>query len=111
LFYLHSRGPQTMSILSIRNLCEKILAPILHLPKKRGEEKDVGMTIRRRVEVTVERETVSIIVSGQRRAPAHQPASRESDFGLGRLEPSVPQLPSEAADSGQAKHPGKRRSE
>ena len=96
-----------MSILSIRNLCEKILAPILHLPKKRGEEKDAEMTIRRRIEVTVERETVSIIVSGQQPGSAHRPASRESDLGLSRLEPPAPQLPSEAADSGQAEHPEK----
>jgi len=81
------------------------------LPKKRGEEKDAAVTIRRRVEVTVERETVSIIVSGQRPAPAHQPAGRECDFGLGRLEPPAPQLPGEAADSGQAEHPKKRRPE
>jgi hypothetical protein len=98
-----------MSIFSIRNLCEKILAPILLSPKKRGQEKDVEMTIRRRVEVTVERETISIIVSGQRPGSEDQPASRERDFGLGRPEP--PQLPSEPADSGQAEHPEKRRSE
>lgn len=99
-----------MSILSIRNLCEKILAPILHSPKKRGQEKDVEMTIRRRVEVTVERETVSFIVPGKRPA-ADQPAGPECDFGLSRLEPPAPQLPGEAANSGQAGPPEKPRPE
>jgi len=96
-----------MSILSIRNLYEKILAPILLLPKKRGEEKDARVTIRRRVEVTVERETIEIIVPGQRPGSADQTASRENDFGVSRLELSAPQSLVEAADSGQAEHPEK----
>lgn len=110
MFYLRSSGQQTMSIFSIRNLCEKILAPILLSPKKPGEEKDARVTIRRRVEVTVERETISIIVPGQRPGSAEQPTSQEFD-GLRRLTPPAPQLPGEAADSGQAEHPKKDRSE
>jgi hypothetical protein len=100
-----------MSILSIRNLYEKILAPILLSPKKRRGEKDAKVTIRRRVEVSVERETISVIVPGQRPAAEDQRASRESDFGVSRLELSAPLLPGEAADSGQAEYPQKRRSE
>ncbi len=100
-----------MSILSIRNLCEKILAPILHSPKKHGEEKDAEVTIRRRVEVTVERETISILVSGLRPGSVDQPASQEFDFGLSRLQPPAPQLPGEAEDSIHAEHPKNDRSE
>ena len=103
-----------MSMLSIRNLCEKILGPILLSPKKRGEEKDAKVTIHRRIEVTVERETISVIVPGHRPASADQTASRESDegdFEGSRLELSSPQLPGEAADSGRTEHPKTSRSE
>jgi hypothetical protein len=103
-----------MSMLSIRNLCEKILGPILLSPKKRGEEKDAKVTIHRRIEVTVERETISVIVPGHRPASADQTASRESDegdFEGSRLELSSPQLPGEAADSGRTEHSKTSRSE
>jgi hypothetical protein len=97
-----------MSILSIRNLYKKILAPILLLPGKRGEEKDMRVILRRRVEVTVETETISVIVPGQQPGAAAQTASGERDFGGSRLELPAPQSPDEAADSGEHEHPKKR---
>lgn len=100
-----------MSILSIGDLCQKILRPILLWPQKRGKEKDAEVTIRRRIEVTVERETVSVLLAGQRPGSADQTASREQDFGVNRLELPAPLLPSEAADSGRAESPRKRPSE
>lgn len=96
-----------MSILSIRDLYKKILAPILLLPEKRGKEKDARVTIHRRVEVTVERETISVIVPGQRPASADQAASRERDFRVSRLELPAPQSPDEEADSDPAEFPEK----
>jgi hypothetical protein len=100
-----------MSILSIRNLYKKILAPILLLPEKRGKEKDARVIVHRRVEVTVERETISVIVPGQRPASADQAASRHRDLRGSR--PELPALPAldEAADSDQAKFPEKPQSD
>lgn len=100
-----------MSMLSIGDLCKKILRPILLSPQKRGKEKDVAVTICRRIEVTVERETVSVIVPGERPVSSGQNASREPDFEVNRLELPAPLLPAESADSGQAEHPKKHPSE
>ncbi len=104
MFYLRSRGTANMSILRIRNLYAKILAPILLSPKKRREEKDGRVTIRRRVEVIVERETISLIVQCQPQAPADRTVTK-NDFGMSRLELHEPQLPGEAADSSQTEPP------
>jgi len=100
-----------MSILSIRDLYKKILAPILLLPEKRGKEKDARVTIHRRIEVTVERETISVIVLGQRPAPTDQAASRERDFRISRPELPALQSPDEAADSDPAEFPEKPQSD
>lgn len=100
-----------MSILSIRQLCQKILAPILLLPQKRREEKDARVTIRRRIEVTVERETITVMVPGQTPGWTRQTASRERDFPSSRLELPAAQVLGEAANSGKPEPPKDRTSE
>ena len=97
-----------MAILSISNLYKKILAPILLISEKCRKEKDRKMTIRRRVEVIVERETVLAIVPGERSTPAEQTAILGHDLGIPRLKLSAAQAPGEAADTASAEHPDKR---
>lgn len=70
-------------IRAFRSLCAKLLpgiVPAMGVPEKEFDDKPL---VRRRVEVTVERESVSILVPSQ-------PAERASDTGRAESSPEAP---------------------
>jgi len=65
-------------IRQIKSLYRKTLGRIVALPGLDGKEFDTGTLVRRRVEITVERETVSVLVPAQPQS-ARQTAVEPSD--------------------------------
>lgn len=62
----------------IRSLCAKILSRIVPATGANAREMEAKPTVRRRVEYTVERESVSVLVPGPPAARAAGTASRKS---------------------------------
>ena len=72
----------------VKSLYKKALAHIVPPAGGDGKELDARTIVRRRVEVTVERETVSLLVPGQPRTSADRTVA-----GCGDPEGEPPRLP------------------
>lgn len=68
-FHLCFSGPRTVKgknmMRKIRTLAMRILSQVVPPKKVRREETEAKNSVRRRVEITVERESISILVPGQ----------------------------------------------
>lgn len=70
----------------LRSLCAKILSRIVPATRVQGKQFGATPLVHRRVVVTVERETISILVPGQ-------PGANGMAYGKGGPAPPCPDLP------------------
>jgi hypothetical protein len=92
----------------IRSLFRRILPPLAIAREGGKEEKEANVTVQRRVEITVEREVVSMVAPARYADAADRTAGGERHPDTPLLELPPPQPPAQLGDAGEIQYPDQR---
>ena len=95
-------------IRAIRSLFRRILPPVARALEGGRDEKGTNVTVRRRVEITVEREVVSMVLPARYADAADRTAGGERHPDTPLLELPPPEPPAQLADASQTQGPDER---